>query len=185
MAIDRRPVTAAELAMLPDDGVRREIAHGEVVIMSPTGGRHGRVAAEIAYRLTDFNKRNGRPGEVLVGDVGVLLQRDPDTLRAPDVGFFLQEHLPGGEVPVGFFEGVAPDVVVEVISPSDRPGEVLAKAAEWRRGGAKIVWLVDPEAERVLVLQAGRDLRAVQSSELLTAEPVLPGFSVLVSELFS
>jgi Uma2 family endonuclease len=86
---------------------------------------------------------------------------------------------------VGFFEGVAPDIVVEVISPSDRPGEVLAKAAEWRRGGAKIVWLVDPEAERVLVLQAGRDLRAVQSSELLTAEPVLPGFSVLVSELFS
>ncbi len=115
----------------------------------------------------------------------MILQRDPDTLRAPDVGYFRRETLPGGQVPIGFFEGVAPDIAVEVISPSDRPGEVLAKAAEWLRGGAKLVWLVDPEDQRVLVLEPGHDIRALSMDDTLDAEPVLPGFAVPVRDLFA
>jgi len=156
-----------------------------LLTMSPTGGRHGRVANLIAYFLTDFSRRNSLHGEILTNDVGMILQRNPDTLRAPDVGYFRRETLPGGEVPVGFFEGVAPDIVVEVISPSDRPGEVLAKSAEWLRGGAQLVWLVDPEDASVLVLRAGHDIRALHADDTLDAEPVLPGFSVPVREFFA
>ena len=185
MAIERRLMTAEELAALPDDGIRREIVRGELLTMSPTGGRHGRVANLIAYFLTDFSRRNSLHGEILTNDVGVILQRDPDTLRAPDVAYFQRETLPDGEVPVGFFEGVAPDIVVEVISPSDRPGAVLAKAAEWLRGGAQLVWLVDPEDQSVLILRSGHNIRALGGEDTLDAEPVLPGFAVPVQELFA
>lgn len=119
-----------------------ELVEGEVVPVSPTGGKHGRVVRKLGARLGDHVDSHGL-GEVVVGDVGFVVRRNPDTVRGPDVGFVRRDRVPSG-VPSGYFEG-APDLAVEVRSPRDDWPQVLRKAGEYLGAGADAVWVIDPD----------------------------------------
>lgn len=129
-------MTADELLRLKLPGKRTELVKGVLVVREPAGYRHGKVAAELAYRLTGHVKA-GDLGLVLAAETGFKLTSDPDTVRAPDVAFICREHLPD-RPPTGYAE-LAPDLVVEVLSPDDRPGALLTKVADWLEAGCRLV----------------------------------------------
>ena len=112
------------------------------------------------------------------------MSHDPDTVRSPDVAFVRGERIPPGGVRA-FFDG-APDLAVEVISPSDRASEVIAKARDWLRSGCTAVWVVDPETKTVTVYSRGQPTLFLSADDTLACEELLPGFRLPVSQvLFS
>ena len=121
-------MTAEELLSTNVPNRRTELVRGRLIVHEPPGGRHGYVAANLAFRLNQHIDLTVA-GAVFVGDVGFTLRRDPDTVRGPDIAFVSKDRVPD-PIPSAFLE-FAPDLVVEILSPSDRPGEVLA--TRWRR----------------------------------------------------
>ena len=169
--------TAEELEHAGDIG-RCELIRGELIMMMPPGGTHGKLAAIIAHRLAMFlDDRN--IGTVL-GEAGFVLSRDPDTVRAPDAAFLRT----GREIVDGFIEG-APELAIEVVSPSDRPGEVREKVAQWLESGAEAVWVIEPRAKTVTVHEGARGPRLFEQTDTLDGGSVLPGFALELRELFA
>ena len=167
-------MTAEELlhASIPDK--RTELVRGVLEVREPAGGRHGRMANELA-RLIGNNVHAHQLGTVYAAETGFTLARHPDTVRAPDIAFVRRDRVPDPE-PLGFPE-FAPDLVVEVLSPGVRPGEVLTKVGDWLNAGTPLVWIVDPERRAARVYRHDGSVTVVTESELLQGEDVLPGFA--------
>lgn len=181
------PMTAEQLSSLHMPNMRTELVRGRLVVSEPPGFLHGditvRVAAALATFVREAARANSTPlGRVVGGDPGFLIQRNPDTVRAPDVAFVRQDRMPT-VVPVGFAP-FAPNLAVEVLSPSDRAGEVLAKGADWLNAGAELVWVIDPERRVARVYRADGSETVLRASESLEGEGVLPGFTLRLIELF-
>jgi Uma2 family endonuclease len=172
--------TVEDLLKTPKDGQKYELVDGEIVV-SPTGWRHGKVALKISHIIATFLENNPI-GEVCGTDVGFKLPND--NLRSPDVVFVRKEKLPDGEAPVGFGEFV-PDLCVEVLSPSDSMRHVAQKIGEFLDCGVPLVWLVDPERKSVTVYRSLSRIEQYESDDVITAEPIIPGFSCPVSRFFS
>jgi Uma2 family endonuclease len=124
--------------------------------------------------LGDFVHARGL-GVVFAQDTGFKIASDPDTVRAPDVAFVARER--EDRIPRRGYAVVAPDLLAEILSPDDRPGEVLAKVADWLAAGTKLVWVIDPERREVRVHRHDGSLSVLSESESLSGEDVLPGFS--------
>ena len=169
-----------ERMSLPDKQV--ELVRGRLVIREPPGTRHGAIAATLGYYLSDFVRRHGL-GIVFAQDTGFKIASDPDTVRAPDVAFVGRERA-GLIVSRGYAE-LAPDLLAEILSPDDRPAEVLAKVADWLAAGTKLVWLVDPDRSEVRVYREDGSLSLLREHDSLDGESVLPGFSCPVRQVFS
>ena len=176
MTVDTRLFTAEELLRLPDDGSRYELVEGELKKMSPAGLRHGRVAARIAHHLMTHVLAH-RLGEVYIAEAGFVLKRGPDTVRCPDISFVRAERVIDTE---RFMEG-PPDLSVEVISPSDLPGEVSSKTSEYLRTGTLAVVVVDPERRTVNIHRASG---MTVAENVLEVEDVVPGWKMSLSEIF-
>ena len=175
-------ITADELLRMPYDGKRYELIEGELIEMAPAGFRHTNIGARIIGLLFQHTDKNDL-GELMNADGGIFLQRDPETVRVPDVGFISKERLPPGEAPTGFID-IIPDLVVEVVSPSDRAGQVQAKIEQWIEHGVKLVWLVYPECRSIMVYRSLSEVQVLHEGDTLTGGPVLPGFSCAVSDIF-
>ena len=178
----RTLVTADELLRMPDDGKRYELIEGELIEMAPAGGRHGNIGVRIVGFLFQYIYKTNL-GELFGADTGFFLQRDPDTVRAPDAAFIAMERIPPDGIPSGFIDTI-PDLVVEVVSPSDRASQVQAKIEQWIEHGVKLVWLVHPEQRSITVYRSLSEVHALHESDTLTGDPVLPGFSCAVSDIF-
>lgn len=173
--------TAEQLGDLPDDGLRHELVEGVVTTVSPTGARHGRIAARLLLRV-GVHVEERRLGEVFAAETGFLIHRGPDTVRAPDVAYVAADR--AAEVDVPGFAALAPDLVAEVVSPSDRAVEVAAKARAWVDAGVRLVWVVDPVNH--VVTSCGTDgVRVLADDDVLEGADVLPGFSLALSDLFA
>jgi Uma2 family endonuclease len=176
-------VTADELLALPTGmGQRYELVSGELRVMSPSGWRHGMVVDNLECLLGSFIRQNGL-GRGFGAETGFLLKRDPDTVRAPDYAFIAKRHLPSTEPKEAFWPG-APDLAVEVLSPGDTSGEVAEKIEEWLSAGCAAVWVVDPKLQTVTIYRAPTNVQVKTSGEQLMGDPVVPGFSCPVDELF-
>ena len=183
MAIRAR-LTAQDLWKLGEGDTRRELVDGEVREMAPVGGVHGRVTTRICSRLAEHVERHGG-GEVLVGDVGFVLDlpHDPERVRAPDVAFVTTSRLPEGRVPRGFIRG-APDLAVEVLSPSDNPVDVQQKVRDYLDAGARLVWVLAPEAKTATIYRADGSARLLREGDHLDGEDVLPGLAIPLAAVF-
>ena len=182
MTAPTRLMTAEELLELPDDGLLYELVRGELRAMSPGGLRSNRLGVRLQYSFDRFVEPRGL-GEVLVGDLGFILERSPDTVRVPDVAFIQRERLDAvGDLP-GYFPG-APDLVVEVISPTDRYTDVEDKVAEWLAAGARLVLVVNPRRRLVREFRPDGTERVLRISDTLDGGEVLPGWQMPVRELF-
>jgi Uma2 family endonuclease len=176
------PITTAEqLFQAPELG-RCELLRGELIMMSPAGSEHGMIVAEIAGLLRDFVKPQSL-GVILGAETGFRVSSNPDTVLAPDVAFIQADRI-GGRMPTGYFPG-APDLAVEVLSPNDRAGEVLAKVQNWLGAGCTSVWLVDPKTQTVTVYGVNRWAVIFTSAEMLHGGDLLPGFSTPVAGIFN
>ena len=175
-------ITADDLLRLSSDGVRGELIRGVLIETMPTGREHGQIAVRLAAKLHNFVEPR-RLGVLTASDSGVWLEHDPDTVREPDVAFFSAEKSPPDERVTGYAQ-VAPDLAVEIVSPSDRLPAVNDKALMWLRYGVRLVWVVRPDERRVDVHRDGHAVVALTASDALDGLDVLPGFSCPVREIF-
>jgi len=175
--------TAEELFRLPDDGFRYELVEGELIQMTLRGAQRGELASLTAYRLRNFVDPRGL-GSVSGAKTGFLIRRDPDTVRAPDAAFIRKERVPPGGAPKGYWP-FAPDLAVEVVSPNDPASPLLRKVREYLGAGTRLVWVIDPEVRAVTVYKSPRVARVLEAGDVLTGEPVLPGFRLPLAELFA
>jgi Uma2 family endonuclease len=180
----RARLTAEDLWRMGEGDVRRELVDGEVIEMTPAGGLHGKVAGRVYRPLSDHVDAR-RLGEVVVGDVGFVLSlpSDPERVRAPDVAFVSTARLPEGRLPQGFIRS-APDLAVEVLSPSDNPVEVQQKVRDYLEAGARLVWVLAPLARTATVYRPDGSARLVRDPESLDGEDVLPGLAIPLADLF-
>lgn len=174
-------MTAEDLLHLNLPNKRTELLRGRLIVREPAGYRHGEVAMRLGVLVGSYVYQH-RLGRVFAAETGFTLERNPDTVRAPDVAFIRNDRLLDPP-PRGFAE-IAPDFAAEVLSPDDRPGEVLAKVADWLKAGARLVWVVDPIREHARVYRADGSEAFVSMGEALDGEDVFPGFSCSVALLF-
>ncbi len=174
-------MTADEFLMMPDDGKRYELIRGELVELPQPKPVHGFVSMRVARPLDDFVMAHGLG--IVIAPAGFVIEIGPDTVRAPDVAFISWDRLPDGELPDGYLR-TAPNIVVEVLSPSDRPGAVNAKIQLWLDTGAELVWALHPPTKTVRICRPDAEDVTLTEDDILDAEPVLPGFSVPVADLF-
>jgi Uma2 family endonuclease len=167
-------LTAEQLEAMRLPHKRTELVRGRLVVREPPSTEHGRIQATLAYFVTDHVRRHGL-GLVFGQDTGFRIESSPDTVRGPDLAFVRQERT--REIPRRGYAALAPDLVVEILSPEDRPAEYLAKVAQWLGAGTLLVWVIDPERAEAHVHRADGSLTIVAGDEPLDGEAVLPGFS--------
>jgi len=173
-------MTAEELLRLNLPNKRTELVRGVLVVREPAGYQHGDVAMRLAAAIYTHVEAHGL-GRVFAAETGFTLARNPDTVRAPDVAFISTARLPDPP-PRGFAE-LAPDLAVEVLSPDDRPGAVLAKVADWLNAGARLVWVVDPPRVIARVYRADGSESMLDETDALRGEDLLPGFEYPLSAI--
>jgi Uma2 family endonuclease len=171
-----------DLYAMPEDGRRYELQGGIVVCEPLPGFRHGWVVANVAGVLRQHVA--GRDvGVVLAGDSGFILGRDPDTVRGPDVAFVSRERIDRAGRPVRAFPG-APDLAVEVLSPTNTAEAIHAKVADYLAAGTRLVWIVDPDRETVTVHRSLLAPQVLGRDEEIDGQSVVPGLRARVAAFF-
>ena len=182
-------MTAEELLAYPMPDKRVELVRGRLIVREPPGMRHGECALRIGVSISNFLSREAAAtgaetrGRVLTCDSGFTLARNPDTVRGPDIAYVSRERW-AGPMPDGYGE-FAPDLAVEIRSPSDRIGAVLAKVGDWLEAGSHLVWVVDPARRQVTVYRADGSQAMLGVEEALDGGDVLPAFTFAIAELFA
>lgn len=184
MAQATRLITADELLHMPDDGFHRyELVEGRLLTMSTAGSRHGVIGNRLAAALT-MHVEAERLGVVFAADTGFKLESDPDTVRAPDVSFVSRDRIPPAGIPETYWPG-APDLAVEVMSPSDRRSEINEKIAQYLRLGVREVWFVEPRPRRLTIYRPDRPPVTLHDADTLHGGDLLPEFEYQLSRLFT
>ena len=183
MATTTKLMTAEELLEMPDDGFRYELVRGELVKMPPAGHMSSFREMLIGSHLTVYVREN-RLGRAYGASGGFRLESDPDTVLAPDAAFVRQERVEAVGDGDGYFPG-APDLAVEVISPSDRYTEVDEKVAEWLAAGTSMVVVVNPRNRTVRVHRPTTDSVLLTEEDTLDGGDVVPGWEMPVADIFA
>lgn len=175
-------MTADDLLSVDVPGKWTELVRGQLVVREPPGTWHGIVSARLAYRIGHFVYQHGL-GELCGQDTGFKIASSPDTVRAPDVAYVTRARAVAIER--RGYAPFAPDLVVEVLSPGDRAGEVLARVADWLDAGARLVWVIDPVRREARVHRPDGSLTLVRADGMLDGEDVLAGFECPLAEVLS
>ncbi len=176
----RKLITGEELYRMGDLG-RTELVKGVIIYKMPTGHPHGFVEFSIARHLGNLVIKD-KLGQVFVGETGIYTKRKPDTVRGMDVAFMSNERL--AQVKSKSYLDVAPELVVEVLSPDDTWSEVNEKLEEYFAIGVQQVWVADPRRHVVHVYDSPTHVEQLTVKDTLSGGTVLPGFSIAVAELF-
>lgn len=152
-------------------------------MMTPAGALHGRVVMALGVLLHVYASQH-KLGQVFAAETGFKIHVDPDTVRAPDIAFVAQERIPPTGVPSGYWE-LAPDLVVEVVSPNDSAADVQDKIEEWLNAGVRRVWVVYPDTQTIHIYRSLKEVNVLKSGDRLDGEDLLPGFSCAVEEIFA
>jgi Uma2 family endonuclease len=184
--VTTKPITADEFYHFTHQSENRdrvfELERGEVVEMSRPGKRHGLVCNNIGGILRNF-AISRKKGYACSNDTGIITERDPDTVRGPDVAFY--EDVKSFDEVEEKYGDQPPRLAVEVLSPNDTVGKVNRRVKELLQFGILIVWLIDPEAHNVTVYRLGKDYYILEETDELTGEDVLPDFRCKVAEFFA
>ena len=179
---EARLLTAADLLRLDGEGVRGELIRGVLCETMPAGIEHGALVMRLGAALFNFVEPR-QLGTLVASDSGVWLERNPDTVREPDIAFFSAETMPVNSRITGYAE-VAPDLVVEIASPSNSRREVHDKAHMWLSHGVRLVWVVHPETRTVDVCRLDDAVATLSEGDALDGLDVLQGFTCDVSGIF-
>jgi len=186
MAIGSQFMTTEEFLAIPDDGIDRDLIRGEVreYGMTTRGTPHCRVSIKLSYLLYEWLRRTPRPrGGLYGGDIRVRIRRDPDTFVGIDLAYISPELEARTARNATLIDGI-PELVVEIISPSDTAEGISEKIFEYQRAGVPLIWYVDPSVQTVTAYRLDGRHQMYNIHQDLTAEPELPGFRVRVAEIF-
>jgi Uma2 family endonuclease len=183
MAIGTSLMTAEEYADLPDPhGYPTELVKGVLKTMAPPRPRHGRICARISYLMQRYLEDH-EIGQVMTNDSGVITEREPDTVRGADIAYYSFERVPKGPLPAGLL-GVAPDLVFEVLSPSDRWSDVQVKVSEYLDAGVRAVCIVDDDTRSVHVFRPERPIDVFKAADEFVLSDVFRDFCVKIERFF-
>ncbi len=177
-----KPITAEDLPSVAPDDQPCELVAGTLVCEPPPGQAHGWVAATILGRLFEHVRRH-RLGRVYTAETGFVLAREPDSVRCPDAAFVSAARLTEEARRSLYFEG-APNLAVEVLSPSNTGQQISEKVQDYLAAGTQAVWVVDPRQETVTVHLSDGERTTLGPSDTLNGAPALPGFHLPVTEIF-
>ncbi len=175
-------LTAEDLMRLHSKGVRGELVRGVLNETIASGVEHGEIVMQLGLLLGNFVVPR-RLGRLIGSDAGVLLERSPDTVREPDIAFISAERLPLRQRVTGYAE-VAPDLVVEIMSPTDSADALQDKARMWLTHGVKLVWVIHPDQRRVDVHRLEQPVERLNEHDQLDGLEALPGFHCPVASIF-
>ena len=178
---EQRLLTADDLLRLTSQGVKGELVRGVLKETMSAGGEHSEIAAALSAALVN-HVRPLRLGRVSTSDAGVLLERDPDTVREPDVAYFSAGTLALDVKVRGYYE-VVPDLVAEIVSPGDRPAEVAERVAMWQGFGVALVWTIYPVARTVAAHPPTGPAIIFTEDNTLDGGTVLPEFRCTVRDI--
>jgi Uma2 family endonuclease len=187
MAVETPALTTEELLARPEDGVDRWLIRGELreKPMTVRNRDHSRVMAAVTRFLHEWLDSQPQPrGEVLCGEAGVRLRRNPDTTVGVDVVYVPAVVAARRPADTSLIDGV-PVLAVEILSPNDTQQEINDKVDEYLAAGVALVWIIDPHRRTVQVLRAGAEPETLNVRQELSGEPPLPGFRVPVARLFA
>lgn len=180
--LESRLLTAEEYGRLPDDGRLTELVRGRIIELNRPFTSHGFYMNRIDYLMTQFVEQH-RIGRIVVGDAGLVTQRDPDTVRGPDLAFYSYQRIPSGSLPDGYWPA-SPELVIEIRSREDRWKEIHQKVGEYLGADVLLVAMIDPELQRVHLFSADREPMVFNATDRLTFPEVLSGFEIVVGQLF-
>src|SRR5688572_266170 len=184
MSAEIQLMTADELLVMPEDGFRYELIKGELIKGSPPPGyEHGLVTMNIAGPLYEYIKSQDL-GKVYAAETGFLLEQNPDTVRTADVAFIRRERIEKAGPVKGYWKG-APDLAVEVLSPSDTIERVEGKVAKWLGAGTRAVWVVSPKMRTVTVYRSLTEIVVLTKNDTLDGGDVVPGLQIPIAEIFA
>ena len=173
-------MTADQLLARAHELGRCELIQGELNKMSPAGGKHGAIAVKFAFHLQLWANEHG--GLVTAAETGFVLERDPDTVRAPDAAYIAADRAEQARTPK--FIPIPPDVLVEVLSPHDKAEQVDQKVQWWLDHGVKLIWVADPANRSVTAYYPGGRAHVYRGDDPLPGGQVLPGLEVQLRQLF-
>lgn len=180
--VDVMLMTPDEFLVYPLSDVKAELVRGELRVTPPPGGPHGRAATNLILLLGAYLK--GRElGWVYADGVGYQLLQRPRTVRVPDVSYVRADRLPKEGIGPGLLK-LAPDIAVEVLSPSESASELEEKLDDYRACGTPLIWVIDPVRRTVMIVASDAPVRWLLEDDALDGGDVVPGFSCQVSELF-
>lgn len=176
-----RPIGIDEYARMPDDGDRTELVRGRLVREPQPGYQHGDIQLRLGAIL--IRHIDGRGLDLAcVGPIGFVLERDPPTVRGPDLAVLRTSRVPVSDFP-GFVAG-APDLAVEIRSPSNAAADIKDKVRDYLAAGARFVWVLDPATRTVAVHEPDSPARSLGIGESLDGGDLLPGLRIDLSALF-
>lgn len=173
-------MTAGELESVRIPGKATELVRGRLLVKEPPGTDHGRMAARLTIVVGSFVLAR-KLGAVYAQDTGFRIASNPDTVRGPDLAFVGAER---ASTNGRGYASVAPDLVVEIVSPDDRKADVAAKVEEWLAAGSRLVWVIDMSRRVATVHRPDATTLAVEADGFLDGETVLPGFRCRLGEIF-
>jgi Uma2 family endonuclease len=174
--------TAEQLWAMPNDGNRYELVKGVLTMMSPAGSEHGDVAARILARLV-VHVENSELGRTYAAETGFRIATSPDTVRAPDASFVSHARLKTVAPTTGYLP-LAPDLVVEVVSPNDSSSDVEAKAKEWIQSGSKVVLVADPSNQTLTAYRDDSQIQVLREGDVFDAGDVCSNWKLAVDDTF-
>lgn len=176
-------MTAEDLWHMQEDECHYELVEGELIRMAPTGWEHGEIGVEITRHVGNYLAEN-RLGKASSSDTGFILARNPDVVRAPDLAYVRADRLPSKDDRRAFLE-LAPDLAVEIVSPSDGSKDVNDKVMQYLDLGVRLVWLIYPSTRTVNIYTPDRTARILTEADVLDGGDVLPGFTLRVADIFA
>ena len=175
-------VTARQLGEMPKDSFFYELDEGELIRMPPAGEEHGWTEGELYVLIFNHVKTHGL-GRVYPSDTGFLLQSDPDVVRAPDIAFVRKERLPLACDPSGYIIG-APDLAVEIQSPSQSPADLDKKVRQYLAAGAQAAWAIHPRKRQAVMYRRSGEFEILTAGQYLEAPDLLPGLRIPLAQIF-
>lgn len=178
----KRLMTGEELYEMPNTS-NTELKEGEVVYKMPTGGIHGTIEAIIAFLIMQYVFKN-KSGRVMTGEVGIYTKFNPDSIRAADVAFISNQRIERISKPEKGYLRVAPELVIEIMSPDDLWDDIQEKINEYFGVDVVEVWVIDPKLKQIHQYSGPRSVSIWGEGDQFSAERVIPGLSIDLHEVF-
>lgn len=183
MTTAKRLLTADDLLAMPDDGKYYELVRGELVEMPPPGFMHELVVAQFIMLFGKFVRRLNLG--MVTGGPGIYIEQDPDTVRAPDCAFISHGRIAEPVPNRGYVFGLIPDLVVEVVSPDYSVAQARVRARMWLDAGVRLALAAHIETQEIVAYGDDGTVQRFGFDDTLTCEPVLPGFTCPVADVFN
>lgn len=174
-------LTAEDLWEIEEPG-RFDLVRGELISMGPAGSEHGKLGMNIGSLLWVHVLETGT-GTVFNSDTGFVLARDPDIALSPDIAYVSRDRMPSETDYIGFMP-LAPDLAIEIVSPSNRSADVQAKVLEYLRAGTRLVLVIHPRPRTVTAYAPDHSAHVYREHDEIDLSEIVPGFRLRVADIF-